>query len=305
MTTVMKNGNYDVIIIGGSYSGLSAAMALGRSLRKVLIVDGGQPANRFTPFSHNFITHDGRSPSEIASLARRQVEKYSSVQLMDGLAASVQKVGDMFLVTLKSREEYASRKVIFATGIVDLIPDIPGFLECWGKSVLHCPYCHGYEVRSARTGIIGNGDYAFEFGALISNWTNDLTIYTNGEASLSQEQASRLHAHKIGIVEDKIAALTHDEGSIKEIIFKDGHSVSIGAVYSSPKFIQHCDIPVQLGCELTNEGYIQVDASQRTSIPGVYACGDNVTRMRTVANAVSMGTTAGMAVNKELIMEDF
>lgn len=301
----MIKEKFDVIIVGGSYAGLSAAMSLGRALRKVLIVDAGKPANRFTPHSHNFITHDGKPPGEIAALAGQQVIAYSSVKRITGFVTDAKTENHGFTVRLDNGGEYACSKLIFATGIIDLLPNIAGFTDCWGKSVLHCPYCHGYEVRNAKTGIIGNGDYAFEFGALISNWTHDLTVFTNGVSTLTLEQTSKLSRHNIQIVETKIKALQHEQGYLKSIAFEDGGLISLSAIYTRPEFKQHSDAPAQLGCELTQDGYIKIDASQETTVPGVFACGDNVTRLRTVANAVSMGTTAGMMVNKALIIENF
>ncbi|MCU0358520.1 MAG: NAD(P)/FAD-dependent oxidoreductase [Cyclobacteriaceae bacterium] len=296
---------FDVIVVGGSYAGLSAAMALGRALQKVLIIDGGMPANRFTPYSHNFITHDGRPPVEIASLARKQVAEYVTVKRMEGLLAQVEKEKHEFVVQLDSRQTYYTKKMIFATGIIDQLPDIPGLMDCWGKSVLHCPYCHGYEVRDETTGILGNGDYGFEFSGLISNWTRQLTLFTNGQSTLSPGQAAKIRHRQIPIVEKAIAQLDHHNGSLQRIIFKDGTATFIKALYVRPSFVQQCSIPEVLGCELTEDGYIKVDNSQRTTVHGVYACGDNTTRIRTVANAVAMGTTAGMMVNKELVMEEF
>lgn len=299
------NEKFDVIIVGGSYAGLSAAMALGRALRKVMVIDGGKPANRFTPHSHNFITHDGRKPDEIAEMARKQVDEYVSVKRINGFVNSVEKVSNEFVVHLSSGQTFTSKKIIFATGIIDQMPDISGFADCWGKSVLHCPYCHGYEVRNIETGILGNGDYAFEFGSLISNWTHKLTIFTNGSATITAEQKAKLKSHNIPIVEDTIKALRHEQGYLKRIEFENGHSVPLTALYTRPQFKQHSEVPMQLGCQLTIDGYIQIDAAHRTTVTGVYACGDNVTRLRTVANAVSMGTTTGMMVNKDLILETF
>jgi thioredoxin reductase len=161
----------DVIIVGGSYAGLAAGMGLGRALRSVLIVDSGMPANRFTPQSHNFLTQDGRTPAEIDLTAKTQVDLYETIKRVDGLVVSAERSGDKFEVTLSDGTKYQSSKLVFATGIIDMFPEITGFAECWGKSVLHCPYCHGYEVRDVTTGVLGNGDYAFEFGALIYNFT--------------------------------------------------------------------------------------------------------------------------------------
>jgi thioredoxin reductase len=301
----MRANEFDVIIIGGSYSGLAAGLALGRALRKVLIMDSGKPCNRFTPYSHNFITHDGKVPAEIAALGKKQVEKYKTVEFFSGLALSAERNGDQYQVSTSANNVFIATKLIFATGISDLMPDIPGFEECWGKSVIHCPYCHGYEVRNECTGIMGNGDYAFEFASLILNWTKDLSIYTNGKSTLTEEQTKRIERHNIKIVEDEIERLEHTDGSLQRIVFTNGTSTPIKALYTRPPFVQHCNIPESLGCELTDDGYIKTDTSQRTTVPGVYACGDNVTRMRTVANAVAMGTTAGMMVNRELVSERF
>jgi thioredoxin reductase len=299
------NQQFDVIIVGGSYSGLAAAMALGRALRKVLIIDSGKPFNRQTPHSHNFLTQDGKPPKEIAALAKGQVEQYNSVQFFNGLATNGVQTNTGFEIRTDTGKKFTARKVIFASGIKDIMPDIPGFAKSWGISVLHCPYCHGYEVKNLPTGILGNGDYGFEFSALISNWTKDLTLYTNGKSTLTTEQTAKLQQHKISIIEDEIDKLEHQDGYVQQIIFKRGNSIAVKAIYTRTPFVQNCSVPEMLGCLLNDDGYIKVDPAQKTSIHGVYACGDNTTRLRTVANSVAMGTTAGMMVNKELIEERF
>ena len=296
--------SFDVIIVGGSYSGLAAGMALGRSLRKVLIIDSGKPCNRFTPHSHNFITQDGKAPGEIAALAREQVKKYNTVKFLDGIAAKGENRNDLFYVSTDSAKVFSARKLIIATGIRDLMPDIPGFEDCWGKSVIHCPYCHGYEVRNEVTGILANGDFAFEFAPLVSNLTHDLTIYTNGKSLLTEDQTRKLSAHRIRINEDHIERLVHTNGNLQKIQFKNGSSAAITALYAKPDFVQQSTIPEMLGCELS-EGFIKVDSMQRTTVPGVFASGDNTSRLRTVANAVSSGTFAGMVANKEMVAESF
>ena len=299
------NNRFDVIIVGGSYAGLAAGMALGRALRKVSIIDSGEPCNRQTPHSHNFLTQDGKSPKEIATLARRQVEMYNTVEFFNGLATNGAKIENGFEIQVTSGETFTAKKLIFATGIKDIMPNMEGYAPCWGISVLHCPYCHGYEVRNERTGILGNGEYGFEFSKIISNWTKDLTLFTNGASALTTEQTVKLERKHIQIVEKEIEKLEHINGLLQHIIFKDSTTSSVKAIYARPPFEQHCTIPEELGCELTDEGYINVDAFQKTIIKGIFACGDNTTRMRTVANAIAMGTTTGMAVNKELIEEDF
>lgn len=301
----MKDQDFEVIIVGGSYSGLAAAMALGRAMRQVLIIDSGMPCNEQTPYSHNFLTHDGKSPAEIALLAKQQVQKYNTVQFIGGLAIHGIRTEKGFAIRTSSGDIYTAKKLIFATGIRDIMPPLDGFKECWGISVLHCPYCHGYEVKNKNTGILANGDQGFEFTGLISNWTHQLTLLTNGISTLSDDQATKLSHRQIKIVEKEIHKLDHTDGRLQKIIFKDGTAIGINILYAPRPFEQHSAIPEALGCEMTNEGYIKTDPMQRTSIPGIYACGDNTTRTRTVANAVAMGTTAGMMANKEIVLETF
>jgi thioredoxin reductase len=303
--SMADNKQFDVIIIGGSYSGLAAAMALGRALRQVLIVDNGKPCNAPTPHSHNFLTQDGKTPKEIATLAKQQVEKYNTVKFFDGPATHGATTENGFEIQVASGETFRTGKLIFATGIRDRLPAIDGFAACWGVSVLHCPYCHGYEVRNEKTGVLGNGEFGFDLAKLISNWTDDLTLFTNGAATLTAEQTGKLENHRIKIVEKEVERLEHSSGHLQHIIFKDGTKSFLKAMYAPCTFEQHCQIPETLGCELTDEGYIKIGAFQKTTIAGIFACGDNTTRMRTVANAVAMGTTAGMMVNKEIVFEGF
>lgn len=297
--------HFDVIIIGGSYSGLAAGMALGRSLRQVLIIDNGKPCNEQTPYSHNFITQDGKTPKHISTLAKQQVEKYDTVKFLNGMATTGTKTENGFTIQLATGETFSAKKIIFATGIKDIMNNINGYAECWGISVLHCPYCHGYEIRNERTGILGNGEYGFEFSQLISNWTKYLTLFTNGKSTLTIEQTKKLENHHIKIVETEIEKLEHTNGYLQKINFIDRTTTSIKALYARSSFEQNSNIPESLGCEITIDGYIKVDTFQKTTVHGVFACGDNTSRIRTVANAVGTCTTTGMMVNKEIILEEF
>lgn len=206
---------FDVIIIGGSYAGLATAMALGRALRSVLIIDNGKPCNRQTPYSHNFLTQDGKTPKEISILAKQQVLAYNTIAFFDGFATRGLKTNNGFEIQTESGDKFTAAKLVFATGIKDVMPGIVGFSECWGVSVLHCPYCHGYEVKNEITGILGNGEYGFEFSKLISNWTKDLTLFTNGASTLTDEQKAELEKHSIKIVEKEIKELEHINGHLK------------------------------------------------------------------------------------------
>lgn len=301
----MKQKNFDVIIVGGSYSGLSAAMSLGRSLRQVLVIDSGLPCNRQTPYSHNFITQDGEKPAVISAKAKLQVDLYKTVHFYNGLAVEAVKRDNGFEISTESGEVFSSRKVLFATGVKDLLPEIKGFEDCWGISVLHCPYCHGYEVRNEKTAIIANGEMAFEYAKLISNWTKDLRLCTNGKSTLTLEQIDALKKHGVSVFEDEIEAFEHTNGYVEYIIFKNGEKTAVKAVYAKPPLEQHCSLPIILGCDLNEQGLLKVDAMQKTNIAGIYASGDCTVQMRSVAMAVSTGSFAGAVINKELIDEDF
>jgi len=300
-----KMKNFDVIIIGGSYAGLSAGMSLGRSLRNILIIDSGKPCNRQTPHSHNFITHDGKAPKEIADLARKQVEAYDTVKFHEGTVIKLKKTDEGFETETSGGENFYAKKLILASGVKDMMPDIPGFAECWGISVLHCPYCHGYEVRNEVTGIFSDGDMAFEFSKLVYNLTKDLFIFSNGESALSEDQKSKLAQNNIILVEDEIEKITHENGNIRKVIFKNGKEISLKALYAKIPFEQNVNPSRDLGCELTEHGFIKIDPMHKTNISGVFACGDNVTMMRSVANAVAQGNFTGAIVNKELAEESF
>lgn len=297
--------NYEAIIIGGSYSGLSAAMALGRATRSVLIIDSGLPCNRQTPHSHNFITHDGETPAAIAAKAREQVLAYPTVQLIKDKATAAGKIGSGFTITTESGKTFTAKKLLFATGVADIMPAIEGFADCWGISILHCPYCHGYEVRNQKTAILANGEAAYHYASLLSQWTTEITIFTNGPAVLKGEQQAKLEQHNIAIIEDEISQLQHTNGNLEAIVLKDGSRYDFTVMYSRPAITQHCDIPAQLGCSLDEHGLIIVNMLQKTNIPGVFASGDCTSPMRAVAMAVAGGMMAGAAINNEMAAENF
>lgn len=300
-----KTTTFDVIIVGGSSAGLSAGMCLGRALRKVLIIDSGKPCNQQTPHSHNFLTQDGTTPKEILSIAREQLAEYKTVELLTDLAVKGIKIDSGFEITTQSGKSYLAKKLVFATGIKDSMPAIEGFAECWGISVIHCPYCHGYEYSNEKTGILANGDIGFETSKLISNWTKNLTLYTNGKSGLTAIQTETLQEHGIKIEEKVLKQIVHENGQIEKVMFNDYTEAHLTALYARLGFTQHCAIPEDLGCEMTEQGHIKADMFMKTTIPGVYACGDNITPMRSIANAAYNGSVAGAALNMELINESF
>ncbi|RYE17669.1 MAG: NAD(P)/FAD-dependent oxidoreductase [Sphingobacteriales bacterium] len=299
--------DFDVVIVGGSNSGLSAGMALGRSLRTVLIVDSGKPCNWQTSHSHNFIMHDGWKPADMRKAAMKDVLAYPTVEYVDGTVTAVTGSDNNFEVTIKdSARRVTAGKIVFATGIKDIFVDIDGLAECWGISVIHCPYCHGYEYHGKITGILANGDAGFEMMRLINNWTKLLTVFTNGPATFTPEQLEILSKHSIHIVENEISRLRHKDGYLQHVVFKDDTpDIKLDALYARLPFVQHTDAPAKLGCAFTEQGLLQIDGFQKTTVPGVFACGDNSTFMRSVAVAVASGNMAGIVAGKEFFEKEF
>lgn len=294
-----------MIVIGGSYSGLSAAMALGRSLRRVLIIDSGTPCNHQTPHSHNFITHDGSTPGEISAKAKSQVLKYSTISFVEDKAMTASKTSNGFSIKTEEGRVFKSKKVIMATGIKDVMPRIKGFSDCWGISIVHCPYCHGYEIRQRKTAIMSDVQTAIHLAPLVRNLTKSLSIITNDSTEFSPEEVESINNNKVRIIQKEVIEIEHENGQLKQLLFSDHSKEAFDAAYASLPFIQHSDIPNSLGCELNDQGYLQVDSMYKTTVDGVFACGDNCSRMRSVANAVASGNIAGAVINMELSNQQF
>ncbi len=297
--------NYEVIIIGGSYSGLSAGMALGRASRNVLIIDAGEPCNRQTPHSHNFITHDGDTPLAISAKAKEEVMCYSTVTFINDRAIKATKTQSGFEIAIDNGTTYSSKKLLLATGVKDIMPDIDGFAQCWGISVIHCPYCHGYEVKAQKTGLLANGAIAEHFLPILLQWTKELTLFTNGKSTISEETAAKFRKHNVEIIETEIESMQHTNGSLESITLKNGVKHGLKVLYAKIPAVQHTFIPEDLGCTINEQGLIEVDEFKRTSVPGVFASGDCTTMGRALAMAVETGTRAGVSINMELCMEAF
>ncbi|WP_316828185.1 NAD(P)/FAD-dependent oxidoreductase [Pedobacter miscanthi] len=297
--------DFDVIIIGGSYAGLSAALTLGRATRNVLVIDGGKPCNRQTPHSHNFLTHDGEQPADISATAKTEVLKYPTVKFLDGNANLAKQIAGGFNVGLENGQHFTTRKLLLATGLKDVLPAIKGLAECWAISAIHCPYCHGYEVKNEKIGLLMNGDHAFEMAKTLNLWNKDLTILTNGKSQLTAEHTEKLKSKSITILEDEIVELAHTDGHVKSIIFNNGKHLALKAIYVKPEVSQHVNFNEQLGFELTDMKMIKVDEQQQTTAKGVYAAGDCTTMFRSLSIITAAGTMAAVMINKELISEDF
>ncbi|HEX8514650.1 MAG TPA: NAD(P)/FAD-dependent oxidoreductase [Bacteroidia bacterium] len=299
-----KGNRFDVIIIGGSYAGLSAGIALGRAGREILIIDNDNPCNKCAPRAHNFITWDGAKPGNILSAAKKDLMNYPTIKFKEGKASAAKQTEKGFELILDNGERIDTKKLLFTTGITDIMPDIKGFNECWGTSVLHCPYCHGYEMKDKQTAVLGSNIKAFDLCMVLTQWTKSTLLLTDGKAKLTDEQQLKLKKHHINIIEKEVDHFEHTKGELQTIHFKDKTRLTIPVMYAKLDFKQHCDIPEKMGCRM-KDGYIDVDQCQKTSLYGVYAAGDNASQGRTISLAVAAGTVAGMMLNGELSSESF
>lgn len=277
---MMVRRQYDTITVGGSYAGLSAALVLGRSLRHVLVIDAGQPANRQTPHAHGFLTRDGETPAVLSAIAYEQVSHYPTVQFWTDSVVTAEQAESKVRVTTAGGVQFQARKLLLATGLYDIMPDLPGFAECWGRSVLHCPYCHGYEVYGRPLGILANGDVGYEMATLIQHWSDLLTLYTNGPSTLTGGQQQMLIQLNVSMVEIPVAAIEHKNGLLTALLLTDGCRMRPSAIFARVPFRQSTAIATQLGCSLTENGLIEVTRFGETMVPGVFAAGDAITPFR-------------------------
>lgn len=296
---------YDVIVVGGGAAGLSAALILGRARRRALVIDAGEPRNAPSHESHSFFTRDGAPPRELVRIGREQAAAYG-VEVREGRATDASRLEDgSFEVTLEDGERVCARRLLLATGVVDELPDIPGFAERWGKSVLHCPYCHGWEIRDQPFAILVNGPGTLDFVALLHGWSRDLTVCTNGPAELDDETRAKLARHGVPVREEPIAALEGPGEALERVVFAQGEPLACAALFHRPDQRPAGDLAHRLGCARRDDGMLQLDMMYQSSVPGVYIAGDLTRRMQQVGAAAAQGAHAAAGINHALLMEEF
>ncbi|WP_174802541.1 NAD(P)/FAD-dependent oxidoreductase [Martelella limonii] len=295
---------YDVIIIGGSYAGLSAALQLGRARQRVLIIDEGKRRNRFASHSHGFLTNDGAEPAEIAARARAEVLKYKTVGWLSARAESAERVtpveaGELLFAVTVKEERHLARRLILATGLRDIMPEISGLSERWGKAVFHCPYCHGYELDQGMIGVIAGSALSMHHALMLPDW-GPTTFFINDAFEPDRGQLESLSARGVTIERGSIAAITGHA----DIRLEDGRVLPFAGLFALARFELASPIAVGLGLAL-EEGplgaVIRTGAMKETSMPGVFACGDAARPMASVALAVGDGNLAGASGHRSLI----
>jgi thioredoxin reductase len=304
MVTQTLPSIFDVIVVGGGPAGLSSALVLGRSRRKVLVCDSGEPRNATSKALHSFLSRDGIKPSELRKIAREQIHAYDGVYFQESKVINVNKQESLFQIILDNGSSFLSRKLILAVGVIDELPDIQGMRELWGVSIFHCPYCHGWEVRDQSLALYGNGRIGFELSTLLTGWSCDLVLCTDGPAELSSEELGKLYSYGIEVRQERIAYLAHKNGELESIVFTDGKILPRKGIFLRPKTLYRTEIAKQLGCQLTDSGAVQVDEKGQTSVPGLYIAGDAAGRVHQAIGIVADGAAVAYGLNHTLIQED-
>jgi thioredoxin reductase len=304
---------HDVVIVGGGAAGLSAALVLGRARRRVAVIDAGQPRNAPAAHMQGFLGSDGLPPAELLARGRVEVARYG-VQLVTGtvttLCASAPKSTSAqrrFQVTLSDGSVLETRAVLVTTGLHDEVPDVPGVRERWGRDLLHCPYCHGYEVADQPIGILA-GDPATTAESLahahiIRQWSDDVVFFANG-ATLTASQREQLVSRAIGIVDEPVVSLAVEDDHLTGVVIDGGRIVPRTAMFVRPQFVANDTLLVDLGCKVRDTGWVHVDGTGATSVPGVWAAGNATNPRAQVITAAGEGSAAAIAINNSLVDEE-
>jgi thioredoxin reductase len=290
----------DCIIVGGGPAGLNAAVVLGRCRRKILVFDTAKQRNRYSHGMHNYLTRDAIMPMDFIDLCHKELKKYGVKFKKKKIVNAHKNEQGVFVVKDEDGNNYLSKKLLIATGLQDNLPGIKGFMEMYGISVFHCPYCDGWEVRNKVLGVYARNKEGWELALSLKNWSSEVTLYTDGKNKVKPEQEDKLNANGIEIVRLSIERLDGTNGQLKKIIFKNGEERKCDALFFVNGFHQQCNIAEAFGCEMTTKGVVRTNRHQQTNIEGLYVAGDAAKDMHFVVVAAAEGAKAAVTINKEL-----
>jgi thioredoxin reductase len=297
--------HYDAIIIGGSFAGLSAAIYLARARRTVCVIDADQPRNRFAEHAHGFLTQDGNTPDAMLATARAQVAVYPTVTFIKGKAITAHKHANILSVVTDEGVELTCTKLLLAFGISDILPEIAGIEPYWGSSVLHCPYCHGYEYSDRKLGVLYSVPVSLHQAMIVSQW-GPTVLYLNGHAMTDGISLAHMKQHNIMLEPATIDAVSGDGKNLSHIHFHNGRTNPVDALYLAPRNMLNSPVAAQLGCQMAEDAQgvnIVVDTMQMTNVEGVYAAGDITRRAHNITFASADGVMAGMAIHRALVFD--
>jgi thioredoxin reductase len=295
--------DFDVVVIGGSAAGLSAALVLSRARRSVLVVDSGTPRNAPAAHMHGFLSRDGFPPKELLTIGRDEVTGYGGT-ILDGAVAEIASSGSGgFSVLLADGQQFSARRLLVATGLRDELPDIPGLRDRWARDVLHCPYCHGHEVRDQPLGVLGGSPEAVRYAQIIRQWSKDVVFFTPA-GMVTADERSQLVARSIGIVDGTVKRVLIEDDRLCGVELHDGRRVSRAALFVPPIFVPNNDLLVTLDCDIDDAGWVVTDGTGRTSSPGVWVAGNVANPRAQVITAAGEGSAAAIAINADLVDQD-
>lgn len=294
---------FDVVIVGGGAAGLSAALVLSRARRKILVVDSGAPRNAPAPHMHGFLSRDGMPPAGLLEVGRDEVKGYGGEIRTGDVTELVPAGGSGFWVLLSDGQRVSSRRLLIATGLRDELPDIPGIAARWARDVLHCPYCHGFEVRDRQLGVLGGSAESVRYVQTVRQWTKDVVFFTP-PGSLTPLQRSELVARAIGIVEGTVKQVLVENDQLSGVEMDDGRIIRRQALFVPPRFVPHNDLLARIGCEMDDSGWVVRDSTGLTTVPGVWVAGNVANPRAQVITAAGEGSASAIAINADLIEED-
>ena len=294
---------YDVMVVGGGAAGLSAALVLSRARRRVLVVDAGAPRNAPASHMHGFLSRDGLPPGELLAIGQDEVAGYGGTVVAD-VVTGVERVGDDFRLQLAGGAPVSARRLVVATGLRDVLPDVDGLQERWARDVLHCPYCHGWEVRDRRIGVLGSASPAtVDYAQIVRQWSSDIVLFVPPD-TLTDTQRTELAARDIEVVEGVVTAVEVMDDALTGVALADGVRVRRDVLFVPPRFVPHHALLEALGCDLDDDGWAVRDGTGRTSVPGVWVAGNVANPRAQVVTAAGEGSAAAIAVNADLVADD-
>lgn len=300
----MSSNEYDVVIVGGGAAGLSAALVLSRARRRVVVVDAGQPRNAPAQHMQGFLSRDGMPPSQLLEHGRAEVLAYEA-ELRPGTVSSIatSPSHDRFAVALSDESRLDARRVLITTGLTDELPDIIGLRERWARDVLHCPYCHGYEVRDRRLAVLWNGPETVRYTQIVRQWSADVVLFAPA-STVTSEQRTQFTARAIGLVEGTVDRLVVTDDALRAVHLDDGRAIERDVAFVPPTFVPHNALLRDLGCALDENGWAITGPAGSTSTPGVWVAGNVVNPRAQVITAAGEGSAAAIAINTDLVEED-
>lgn len=294
---------YDVVIVGGGAAGLSAALVLGRCRRRVLICDAGAPRNAVARATHSYLTRDGTPPLQLLAIGRDELAAYAIEQWRGEVITAEKSAGEGFTITLADGRQAEGRKLLLATGLVDELPVVEGLDALWGRSVLTCPYCDGFEHRDQRLGAFGKGRDAYGMARGLTAWSREVALFTDGDGSLDAKQRGVLERNRIALYEERVARLEADGGALREVVLVSGRRVPCEALYLGTPAFQRSVLGARLGVEHDEDGGMCCGLAMETCVRGVYVAGNATRDVQLAIVAAAEGARAAFGINKALTRE--